>query len=291
MTELAAPSWWPAPAKINLVLHVTGRRADGYHTLQTVFQLLDWSDRIGIRVRTDGRIRRVGSHSGVAAEQDLVVRAARALADQAGKQLGADITVDKRIPVGAGLGGGSSDAATVLLVLNALWDAGVDQDQLTAIGAELGADVPVFVHGHSAWAEGIGERLSPLTLGERWYLLIETGCRVSTAALFAAPELTRDAPQRTISCFVRGAMAGNAFEPVVRARFPEVAAALDWLAAESSAPAQLSGSGGAVFAAFPSRAEAEAVGCRVPQGWQARVARGVDESPLKAALALFSVGA
>lgn len=283
--------WWPAPAKLNLGLHITGRRADGYHTLQTVFQLLDWGDRIGIRVRQDGRICRLGSHSGVAAAEDLALRAARALAEQTGCGLGADIAIDKRIPVGAGLGGGSSDAATVLLVLNALWGVAVGEDRLAELGAELGADVPVFVRGRSAWAEGIGEKLTPLELGERWFLLLDPGCQVSTGELFRAPELTRDAPQRTISCFVRGAMAGNAFEPVVRARYPEVAAALDWLTVESAFPARLSGTGGALFAEFPSRADAEAVACRVPDRWQVRVARGVDESPLHVALARFSAGA
>jgi 4-diphosphocytidyl-2-C-methyl-D-erythritol kinase len=274
---------WPAPAKLNLFLHVVGRREDGYHLLQTLFQLLDWGDEVRLRVREDGEIRRIDPLPGIDDAADLGVRAAHALKQATGTRLGADIAIEKRVPIGGGLGGGSSDAATALVALNLLWSAGLDEDALAAIGANLGADVPVFVRGRSAWAEGIGERLTPLALPDRWYVVADPGVAVPTGAMFQVPELTRNSPKMTIPLFVSGAPTGNAFEPVVRARFPEVAVALDWLGRHGDA--RLSGSGGCVFAAFDSREAAVDAAAGVPHGMRAFVVRGVAESPLRARLA------
>lgn len=275
---------WPAPAKLNLFLHLVGRRADGYHLLQTLFQLLDWGDEIGLRVLADGAIRRSGDVPGVPSESDLCVRAAWALKRQTGSQLGVEIELDKRLPVGGGLGGGSSDAATVLVVLNALWNANLSPGELATLGATLGADVPVFVRGHTAWAEGIGERLTPLTLPERDFVIVDPGVTVPTAQLFQAPELTRNSPPLTISGYLSGAGAGaeNAFEPVVRARYPQVGAALDWLGQFGTA--RLTGSGACVFLAAGSAQEASAIVGRCPPQFAAYRARGVAQSPLLAAL-------
>jgi len=286
--RLAAPvrgEWtaWPAPAKLNLFLRITGRRVDGYHELQTVFRLLDWGDEIRLRVRDDGEIRRVHGARGVAEADDLGVRAARLLQQRAGCALGADIAVDKRIPMGGGLGGGSSDAATVLVALNHLWRLGLDEDTLAELGVQLGADVPVFVRGRSAWAEGVGERLSPIHLPRRHYVVLDPREQVPTAALFQAPELTRNAPRATISSFVSGETVENAFEPVVRARYPQVAAALAWLGGFGTA--RLSGTGGCVFLELRSLARAHAVAERCPAAFRVNVASGMDVSPLHQALA------
>jgi 4-diphosphocytidyl-2-C-methyl-D-erythritol kinase len=270
---------WPAPAKLNLFLHIVGRRDDGYHLLETVFQLLDWGDEIRLRVRDDGEVRRIDPLPGVPDELDLGVRAARALKRATGCRLGADIAIEKRVPVGGGLGGGSSDAATVLVALNALWNTDLDDDALAAIAIGLGADVPVFVRGRSAWAEGIGERLTPLELPGRWFVVVDPGVSVPTRELFQVPELTRNSPQLTIPLFVSGAPTGNAFQPVVRGRFPAVAAALDWLGRHGEA--RLSGSGGAVFAAVASRDAGEAILRDIPAGFRGWVVRGVNESPLR----------
>lgn len=274
---------WPAPAKLNLFLHIVGRRDDGYHLLQTAFQLLDWGDEVRLRVRDDGEIHRVDPLPGVPDDLDLGVRAARALKRASGCRLGADIEIAKRVPIGGGLGGGSSDAATVLVALNALWRTDLDDDALAEIALGLGADVPVFVRGLSAWAEGIGERLTPLELPERWFVVVDPGVSVPTRELFQVPELTRNSPQLTIPLFVSGAPTGNAFQPVVRGRFPAVAAALDWLGRHGEA--RLSGSGGAVFAAVGSREAGEAFLRDMPAGFRGWVVRGVNESPLKRRLA------
>ncbi len=270
---------WPAPAKLNLFLHIVGRRADGYHLLQTAFHLLDWGDEVRLRIRDDGEIRRVDPLPDVVDDADLGVRAARALREATGSRLGADIAIDKHIPIGGGLGGGSSDAATVLVALNALWDTGLDEDALAGIALGLGADVPLFVRGVSAWAEGIGERLTPLALPESWYVVVDPGVAVRTRDLFQVPELTRNSPRLTIPLFVSGVAAGNAFEPVARARFPAIAAALDWLGRH--AEARLSGSGGCVFARVASRVAGEALVADCPAGMHAWAARGVVESPLR----------
>ncbi|KAA0072435.1 4-(cytidine 5'-diphospho)-2-C-methyl-D-erythritol kinase [Rhodanobacter sp. T12-5] len=273
---------WPAPAKLNLFLRITGRRADGYHELQTVFRLLDWGDEIRLRRRIDGEIRRVREVPGVPAQDDLAVRAARLLQRYAGVTAGVDIEVEKRIPMGGGLGGGSSDAATVLVALNLLWRLDLDQDVLAELGRQLGADVPVFVRGRSAWAEGIGEQLSPLALPSRHYVVLDPHEPVPTAALFQAPELTRNAPRATISSFVSGETTENAFASVVRARHPRVAAALDWLGGFGQA--RLSGSGGCVFLEMRSFARAAAIAAQCPAAFTAQVATGVDVSPLQDAL-------
>jgi 4-diphosphocytidyl-2-C-methyl-D-erythritol kinase len=273
--------WWPAPAKINLFLHVTGRRADGYHDLQTVFQLLDWCDDVGVEITADGAITRVSGPESIPPERDLTVRAARLLAATTGVPLGARLTLRKRLPSGGGLGGGSSDAATVLRVLNHLWDTRLSIPRLAELGLTLGADVPVFVYGSSAWGEGRGEQLHPVTLPERWFLVIHPGVAISTAEIFQAAELTRNSPLITIRAF-SPAETRNDCERVVRARYPEVAAALDWLA--RFAPSRLTGTGSCIFAAFATAAEAERIAARVPDRWSAHVARGLQQSPLQAAL-------
>jgi 4-diphosphocytidyl-2-C-methyl-D-erythritol kinase len=268
---------WPAPAKLNLFLHVTGRRADGYHELQTLFQLIDLADTLEVRVREDGRIERPEGPSDVAAEADLTVRAAHAFKSATGTKLGATLKVRKRIPSGSGLGGGSSDAATTLLVLNELWNCRLPLGELSALGATLGADVPVFVQGSSAWAEGVGERLTPVTLPPRWYLIIHPGVTLSTREVFQSPELTRNSPLITIRAFFESG-GRNDCEGVVRARSPEVAEALEWLS--RFAPARLTGTGSCVFTAFESAAQAERLAARVPDRWKSFVARGLDRSPL-----------
>ncbi len=277
---------WPAPAKINLFLHITGRRADGYHLLQTVFQFLDYGDSLAFTVRQDGRVRRVGEIAGVAAEDDLTVRAARRLQVVTGTPLGVDINIEKRLPMGGGLGGGSSDAATTLVALNHLWQLGLSVDELATIGLQLGADVPVFVRGRAAWAEGVGEELTPLELPEPWFLLLIPPCHVSTADIFAAPELTRNVQRSKIPAFLSGPGSEqwvNVFEPVVRQRYPEVDKALKWLA--NFAPARMSGSGASVFAAFDSEALAQQVLAQAAlSGWRGFVARGLNHSPLHARL-------
>lgn len=265
---------WPAPAKLNLFLHVTGRRDDGYHDLQTVFQLLDYGDEIDLAVRGDGRIRRVSALPGVDADDDLTVRAARQLQRVTGCRRGVDIAVRKRLPMGSGLGGGSSDAATTLIALNRLWGLDLEVAALAEMGRALGADVPVFVHGHTAWAEGVGDRLEPLALPARWYLVLLPPCHVATAALFGNPELTRNSRPIKIEDFLSGD-ATNDFEAIVRALHPEVDEALRLLSL--SAPARMSGTGSSVFAAFGSEREARAAW---PAGWSGFVAKGVATSPL-----------
>ncbi|WP_312706723.1 4-(cytidine 5'-diphospho)-2-C-methyl-D-erythritol kinase [Stenotrophomonas sp.] len=276
-------SWWPAPAKLNLFLHITGRRADGYHELQTVFRLLDWGDRIGLRLREDGQIRRQGEGlAGVPEDQDLAVRAARLLKESANVVHGADIVVEKHVPAGGGFGGGSSDAATVLVVLNRLWQAGLDEDALAALGLRLGADVPVFVRGRNAWAEGVGERLQPIALPAAWYVIAEPGVHVPTPALFADPDLTRDSPVAKIEDFASGALVGNVFEPVLRRREPAVEAVL--AALSHIGQARLTGSGSGCFVEFDSQAAAEQGRAKLPKELRARVAAGVMRSPLLEAL-------
>lgn len=287
----AGESAWPAPAKLNLFLHITGRRADGYHELQTAFQLVDLCDTVYVTPTEDGRIVRSAPLDGISEEADLTVRAAKALqaarrnasagasaGERAASGPGASIRVKKRIPPGGGLGGGSSDAATTLVALNRLWGGGLSTDELARIGFALGADVPVFVRGSSAWAEGTGEALTPLELPEKWFLIIHPGVSVGTAEVFQAPELTRNSPRLTMRAVLDGAPSRNDCEPVVRAWFPEVANALEWLG--RSAPARLTGTGSCIFAAFPSAIEAERVAARVPDEWTAFVARGVNRSPL-----------
>lgn len=274
---------WPAPAKLNLFLRIVGRRADGYHDLQTVFRLLDWGDELRLRIRDDGVIDRLTELPGVPASEDLPVRAARLLQRHAGVSAGVEIALDKRIPMGGGLGGGSSDAATALVALNQLWGCGLHEDALAGLGRQLGADVPVFVRGRSAWAEGVGEQLTPIALPPRWYVVLDPREHVPTAALFQAPELTRNARRATISSFVSGETGENAFEPVVRARHPRVAAAMDWLSRFGRV--RLSGSGGCVFLETASLVQARKVARQCPAAFAAQVAAGLEVSPLQRVLA------
>ncbi len=281
-------SWsaWPAPAKLNLFLRITGRRADGYHTLQTVFRLLDWGDTVRLRLREDAEIRRIGdSAAGVAEDDDLMVRAAKLLQITSKTRLGADIAVEKRIPAGGGFGGGSSDAATVLLALDQLWGTRLGVDRLAQIGLELGADVPVFVRGDNAWAEGVGEILTPIDLPPAWYVLADPGVHVPTAALFQIPELTRDSPPATMRDFVSEAVLGNAFEPVLRRRERAVEAAFAALA-QVGTP-RLTGTGSGCFVEFATRESAGSALARVHRdapSLRAWLAAGVRSSPLREAL-------
>ena len=290
MTDVIEAGWsvWPAPAKLNLFLHIVGRRADGYHLLQTVFQLLDWGDTLRLRLRHDAQIVRVDGAPGIEPEHDLCVRAARALAEYAEAEFGVDITLTKRIPMGGGLGGGSSDAATVLVALNELWETGLSVDALAELGLRLGADVPVFVRGHSAWAEGVGEKLVPIVLPPREYVVLDPRATVPTAALFQAAELTRNSAPATIESFLSGIETGNVFTPVVRARYANVAAALDWLGRFGDA--RLSGSGGCVFVAVKSRDEADAIVSACASEFSAYVASGVNRSPLLDAVDAYRIG-
>ena len=282
-------SQWPAPAKLNLFLRITGRRDDGYHLLQTVFRILDWGDSIRLRVSQDGQIRRHGaSVPGVAEDDDLTVRAAKLLQSAANIAQGADIVVEKRIPAGGGFGGGSSDAATVLVAHNALWGANLGVDRLAELALQLGADVPVFVRGENAWAEGVGERLSPIALSPAWYVLADPGVHAPTAALFRAPELTRDAPPATIADFVSGAPLGNVFEPVLRVR--EAAVEAVFAALSQIGSPHLTGSGSGCFVEFATREDAGAALAALPPGLRAWVAPGAARSPLLAALEAFCPG-
>ncbi len=268
---------WPAPAKLNLFLHVTGRRPDGYHLLQTVFQILDYGDLLDFAVRSDGRILRKANYAGVDPEQDLVVRAAQALKSVTACKAGVEITVHKKLPMGGGLGGGSSNAATTLVALNQLWSLGLALDELAQIGLKLGADVPVFVRGRTAWAEGVGEILENIETEPCWYVVIMPGCQVPTGRIFNAPDLTRHTPPITIRAFLKGA-GNNDCEPVVRQLYPEVATVLDWLGRHGDA--RLTGTGSCVFAGFETEQKARSVCADVPSKWQAFVARGVNRSPL-----------
>jgi 4-diphosphocytidyl-2-C-methyl-D-erythritol kinase len=277
----AASGPWPAPGKLNLLLHITGRRADGYHELQTLFQFLTRCDWLYFDVSGPEGVRLAGQPAGVPAEADLCVRATRLLQEASGTTRGVTIYNDKCLPVGGGLGGGSSDAATTLLVLNRLWESGLDINELAEIGLRLGADVPVFIHGHSAWAEGVGEVLTPASPPEAWFLVLVPPVSVSTADIFSAPELTRDTPRTKIADLISGG-GRNDCEAVVRHRYPEVAAALDWL--NRFSPSRMTGTGACVFASFATEADAQAVARQIPQAWSGFVARGVNRSPLQIAM-------
>jgi len=278
---MAVNDWWPAPAKINLFLHITGRRSDGYHLLQTVFQFLDIGDRLAFDLRNDARIRRLDALPGVDPEQDLVFRAAHLLQDQAGVSCGVDIRLDKHLPLGGGLGGGSSDAATTLVALNRLWETGLTSAQLQQLGLQLGADVPVFIHGKAAWAEGVGESLTDIDPETPWYVVVTPDCHVSTAEIFTVPELKRDCQPITISGFLSG-QGGNVCEAVVRRRYPAVATALDRLSEFGSA--RMSGTGASVFVAVADRQRATDVlrqlSASWPGAWRGFVTQGLNRSPL-----------
>ena len=268
---------WPAPAKLNLFLHVIGRRPDGYHLLQTAFQFVDFSDLLDFCIRPDSGLSLRTNYSTINPEADLSLRAARLLQRETSCNSGADIRITKRIPMGGGLGGGSSNAATTLAALNTLWSLGLTTEQLTELGLRLGADVPIFLYGHAAWAEGIGEELTPIEPEEGWYLIIYPGCHVPTADIFRAADLTRNTPAITIRDFL-GSGGHNDCEAVVRHRFPGVAEVLDWL--QQHADARMTGSGSSVFARFDSSDQAAAIYDLLPSGWQGFVARALNRSPL-----------
>ncbi len=278
MEVTRAFEWFPAPGKLNLFLHVLGRRADGYHELQTVFRLIDRADRLGVRVRADGVIRRVDPLREVAPEDDLCVRAARLLQSASRTALGADLGLEKVLPVGGGLGGGSSDAATVLLVLNRFWRTGYSRTELMALGCGLGADVPAFVFGENAIGEGIGERLTALALPPRWYLVLVPGASVATKSVFADNTLTRNTKALKIPPFFFG-LGRNDLEPVVARCHPEIAAHLEWLRARQP-QARMTGSGACVFAEFAAEGEARAVQAEMPETMCGFVARGLERHPL-----------
>jgi len=268
---------WPAPAKINLFLHVVGRRADGYHLLQTVFRFLDHGDELRFAPRSDGAIVLATPLPGVAPESDLTVRAARLLREHAGIAAGVTITLTKRLPLGGGLGGGSSNAATTLVALNRLWNCRLPPAALQRLGLALGADVPVFVHGHACFAEGVGERFTDVALPPAWYLVTVPEVAVPTAEIFGAPELRRDTPAIRPADW-RPGMGGNDLEPVACRLYPEVARHLDWLRARG--PARMSGSGACCFAEFATKSAACSALAALPPGMRGFVARGLDSHPI-----------
>ena len=284
-----SPLILPAPAKLNLFLHITGRRADGYHTLQTVFQLLDYGDTLTFNANNSAQINFTCSDPALEGPNNLVVQAASLLLQKTGSARGADIRLDKRLPLGGGVGGGSSDAATTLLALNSLWQCGLGLDELAQLGLSLGADVPVFVHGRSAWAENVGESLQALDLPERWYIVLTPDCQVSTGEIFSHPQLTRNTYPIKIPAFPFSG-SKNDCELLVQRLYPPVKRALDWLSGFTEA--RMTGTGASVFASFDTKAEAQAVLDQVPQQadkvgtniGSAFIARGVNFSPLHQAL-------
>lgn len=279
---------WPAPAKLNLFLYITGQRADGYHTLQTLFQFLDYGDTLTIEPRSDSKICLLTPVEGVADEENLIVRAARLLmkrAEETGRLApgsGADIAIEKCLPMGGGLGGGSSNAATVLVALNYMWNCGLSIDELAELGLALGADVPVFVRGHAAFAEGVGEILTPVNPPEKWYLVAHPGVSIPTPVIFKDPELTRNTPVRSIDTLLNCEFA-NDCEVIARKRFREVDAALSWLL--EYAPSRLTGTGACVFAEFDTESAARQVLEQAPEWLHGFVARGVNLSPLAQTIA------
>jgi 4-diphosphocytidyl-2-C-methyl-D-erythritol kinase len=267
----------PAPAKLNLFLHITGRRPDGYHLLQTLFQFIDYGDTLQFSARSDDQLHLEPALPGVPPQSNLIYRAARMLQEAAGCRLGADIQLEKRLPMGGGIGGGSSDAATTLVGLNHLWQTGLSLDELASIGLALGADVPVFVRGQAAWAEGVGEQLTPVELSEPWYLVVVPPCQVSTAEIFSDQRLTRDTLPITLAAF-REHGGRNDCLPVVEERYPEIRNALILL--NKYCEAKMTGTGSCLFGAFPNKREADKVRARLPATLQAFVAKGCNRSPL-----------
>lgn len=274
---------WPSPAKLNLFLYITGQRADGYHELQTLFQFLDYGDTLTIEPRQDGQLRLLTPLKGVPDEENLIVRAVRLLMKTAAQThrlaegSGADISIEKRLPMGGGLGGGSSNAATVLVALNHLWQCGLSEDELAAIGLTLGADVPVFVRGHAAFAEGVGEQLTPIDVAEKWYLVVHPGVSIPTPMIFNDPELPRNTPKRSIDTLLKCEF-GNDCEVIARKRFREVDEVLSWLL--EYAPSRLTGTGACVFAEFDTELAARQVLEQAPEWFNGFVAKGVNLSPL-----------
>lgn len=275
-------SGWPAPAKLNLFLHIIGKRTDGYHLLQTVFQFIELADKIDFTITESGLIKR-SKHSLVVDENnDLVIKAANKIKEISGSKLGVDISIEKNIPIGAGLGGGSSDAATTLVALNELWHVGLSVEELTKIGLSLGADIPFFIHGGAAWAEGVGEELTLVDLNECFYLVIYPDCSISTKSVFAASDLTRNTPRITIRDFQEGRVK-NDCESYVRNHYSNVAEALDWLG--NYAVSKLTGTGACLFAEFIDKKKANEVKSKLPKKWQGFVVKGINKSPLLEKLA------
>jgi 4-diphosphocytidyl-2-C-methyl-D-erythritol kinase len=269
--------FWPAPAKLNLFLHITGQRADGYHLLQTIFQFLGVADELAFTVNLDGEISASHAYPGFNSDEDLTLRAARLLQVASGCQQGVEIELNKKLPIGGGIGGGSSDAATVLLVLNKLWDCGLSLKELAELGLELGADVPVFVHGHACWAEGVGEDFEVIDLPQPVYLLVYPKVHVSTGQIFAAEELTRNTSPIRIADFLAGHV-GNDCELLVRQQVPEVDEAMSWLGQYASA--RLTGTGSCIFAEFENAKAAQKVADNMTNDWQSWVTQGYNRSPL-----------
>lgn len=275
----------PAPAKINHFLHVCGRRPDGYHNLQTVFQFLEIADELVFELRNDGMLDLTTAFAAIPAQDNLIIKAANALKQASGTRSGVNISIQKKLPMGAGIGGGSSNAATTLVALNRLWQVGLSRNELKAIGMKLGADVPVFIHGHSAWAEGIGERLSDLDLEEKWYLLLFPSCHVSTASIFSHSDLTRDTKMMKIAAFLEQGNSSNFHndcENLVRKLYPEVDEALTLLSTYSNA--RMTGTGACVFASFNTQEEAQVVAAKMPGNMNLVVSKSVNQSPLYTAL-------
>ncbi len=268
---------WPSPAKLNLFLYITGQRADGYHDLQTLFQFLDVGDTLTIKANTSGVIRLTPEIEGLPEENNLIWRAATALQKSTNTSYGADIHLDKILPMGGGIGGGSSNAATTLVALNFLWQLNVPTPQLAEIGLQLGADVPVFVHGFAAFAEGVGEKLQPVSPAEPWYLVVRPDVEISTASIFTHPELTRNSPKRALSELLNGSQE-NDCEKIVRLLYPEVDKQLSWLL--QYAPSRLTGTGSCVFSEFETKLDAETVRTQLPDNVCAFVAKGKNLSPL-----------
>ncbi|NDI86376.1 4-(cytidine 5'-diphospho)-2-C-methyl-D-erythritol kinase [Undibacterium crateris] len=270
----------PAPAKLNLFLHVTGRRDDGYHLLQTAFQLIDRCDLLDFDVRQDGQILRTNDVPGVPADSDLIVRAARLLQQKTGTTLGADLTLHKILPMGGGVGGGSSDAATTLMALNHLWQTGLSRTELMALGLQLGADVPFFIFGENAFAEGVGEELQAISTPERWFVVIEPGVHVPTPAIFSSRELTRDSKAVRIADFSSNAENywRNDLQTVACAMFPQVDEAIQWLSKFGNA--KMTGSGACVFCAFADESAADKVIMQMPGRWKSWKAKSLNQHPL-----------
>ncbi|NQY27316.1 MAG: 4-(cytidine 5'-diphospho)-2-C-methyl-D-erythritol kinase [Piscirickettsiaceae bacterium] len=268
---------WPSPAKLNLFLQITGQREDGYHELQTVFQFLDYCDYLQFEISDSTDIQLLTPIAGVSNDDNLIVRAAKLLQQHANIQQGANITLDKHLPMGGGLGGGSSNAATTLVALNQLWNCQLNNDELAQLGLSLGADVPIFIYGHAAWAEGIGEKLTPISPPEPWYIVIVPDCHVSTAEIFSSPELTRDCKSITMSRFLSGE-GRNVCEDVVLKHYSPVAKVFDWLA--KFAKPRMTGTGACVFASFNSKSQAQHVVDSLPEKWRGFVAKACNESPL-----------
>jgi 4-diphosphocytidyl-2-C-methyl-D-erythritol kinase len=281
---------WPAPAKLNLFLHIIGRREDGYHLLQSVFQFLDFSDSLQFSCREDGRIQRINNVPGVAEQDDLCVRAAKLLQQETHVSQGVDIQLDKKLPLGGGVGGGSSDAATTLVALNHIWKTGLELHQLAALGLKLGADVPVFVHGYAAFAEGVGEKLQAINLPEPWFLVVKPPVHVSTEKIFNDPQLTRNSPAIRICDLQTGAMEindlTNVCGPIAVHHYPAIAEVVEYL--KHHGKARMTGTGACVFVAFDTQAQAQTALNDLSEKWRGFVARGMNTSPLHRRLAELS---